>query len=73
MAGLIHRYEIVAHTFCHCNARVQKKPGKYIFVSEDVKQSGEEGGIDEWQGRIRGIKLEIDKVLKKKEKKRRAN
>ena len=40
---------------------------KYIFVSEDVKYSGEEV-IDVWQGRIRGIKLEIEKVLKNQQK-----
>ena len=46
--------------------RRKKKAGKYVFVSEDVKYSGEEA-IDEWQGRIRGIKMEIQRNSKKQE------
>ena len=64
MAGLIYRYEIIAYSVCVW--RKTKRVWKYIFVSEDVKHSGEEA-IDVWQGRIRGIKLEIEKVLKKQE------
>ena len=62
MAGLIYRYEIIAYTVCAC--RRLRGVWKYIFVSEDVKYSGEEA-IHVWQGRIRGIKKEIGKVLKK--------
>ena len=58
MAGLIYRYEIIAYTVCRW--RKIKRVWKYIFVSEDVKYSGEEA-IDVWQGRIRGIKMEIEK------------
>ena len=62
MAALIYRYEIIAHSLCKRTKRVWK----YIFVSEDVKYSGEEA-IDVWQGRIRGIKTEIEKSYKKQE------
>ena len=64
MAALVYRYEIIAQTVC----RGKKREGslKYMFVSEDVKDSGEEV-IDEWQGRIRGIKMEIEKGLKRQE------
>ena len=62
MAGIIYRYETIARTLCKWKKRVAV--WKYIFVSEDVKYSGEET-IDLWQGRIRGIKIEIEKVLKK--------
>ena len=70
IAGLIYRYEIIAYSLCKW--RKLKSIWKYIFVSEDVKHSGEEA-IDVWQGRIRGIKMEIEKVLKKQEEERRQN
>ena len=70
MAGLICRYEIIAQTVCKWFKR--KSVWKYIFVSEDVKYSGEEA-IDVWQGRIRGIKMEIEKVLKKQDEDRKEN
>ena len=52
--------------------RKVKRVWKYIFVSEDVKYSGEEA-IDVWQGRIRGIKMETDKVLKKQNEDHKEN
>ena len=64
MAGLIYRYETIVQTLCKC--KKGQRVWKYIFVSEDVKYSGEEA-IDMWQGRIKGIKLEIQKVLKKQD------
>ena len=64
MAGLIYRYEVIAQTLCKCKKR--RRVWKYIFVSEDVKYSGEEV-IDVWQGRIRGIKMEIEKNQRKQE------
>ena len=70
MAGLIYRYEIIARSLCKQKKR--KNVWKYLFVSEDMKHSGEEA-IDVWQGRIRGIKMEIEKVLKKQEEERKAN
>ena len=70
MAGLIYRYEIIAQTVRKWLKR--KSIWKFIFVSEDVKYSGEEA-IDVWQGRIRGIKLEIEKVLKKQDEDRKQN
>ena len=57
MGGLVYRYEIIGGTLC---SRKSNRVWKYIFLSEDVKHTGQEG-IDEWQGRIRGIKLEIEK------------
>ena len=65
MAALVYRYEIIAQTIWKWLKR--KGVWKYIFVSEDVKHSGEEA-IDVWQGRIRGIKMEIEKVLKNQKK-----
>ena len=70
MGGLVYRYESIAHSVC--KGKKHKRVWKYIFVSGDVKYSGEEA-IDEWQGRIRGIKLEIEKVLKKQDEERREN
>ena len=70
MAGLVYRYEIIARTVC--KGKEKKEAGKYIFVSEDVKYSGEEG-VDAWQGRIKGIKLEIDKVMKKENEEQKKN
>ena len=64
LAGLIYRYEVIAQTICKWLKR--KSAWKYIFVSEDVKYSGEES-IDVWKGRIKGIKLEIEKSQKKQE------
>ena len=58
MAGLVYRYEIIARTVC--KGKEKKEAGKYIFVSEDVKHL-EQKGVDEWQGRIKGIKMEIEK------------
>ena len=62
MAGLVYRYEIIGYSVCKWKKRVTA--WKYIFVSEDVKYSGEEA-IDVWEGRIRGIKLEIKKNFNK--------
>ena len=70
MAGLIHRYESIAQALC--KGRKRKSIWKYIFMSEDVKYSGEEA-IDVWQGRIRGIKMEIEKVLKRQDDERKEN
>ena len=61
IARLIYRYEVIAQSVC--KAKGKKKSSKYIFIAEDAKYSGEQV-TDLWQGRIRGIKLEIEKVLK---------
>lgn len=53
----MYRYEIVVAKLC-CSKRAKK--WKYIYYSEEVKQEGEER--DEWQGRVKGIKLEIERM-----------
>ena len=63
MAGLIYRYESIAKTLFK---RDKGDTWKYIFVSQDVKYQGEEA-IDVWQGRIKGIKLQIERYHKKQE------
>ena len=63
MAGLVYRYEVIAQTLC---LKRKKNANKYIFLSEDVKFEGSEA-IDVWQGRIKGIKVEIEKVRKRQE------
>ena len=62
---LLYRSEAILVTFCKCD-RSKRGVWKYIFLSEDVKYSGEEV-LDIWQGRIRGIKMEIERLLKKQE------
>ena len=65
MAGLVHRYEIVASKLC-CSRRKREKPWKYLFYSSDSRK--EEGGSgDAWEGRIKGIKREIERMQKKNE------
>ena len=63
MAGLIYRYESIAKTLFK---RDKGDTWKYIFVSQDVQYQGEEA-IDVWQGRIKGIKLQIERYHKKQE------
>ena len=70
MAGLIYRYEVISQAVC--KGKKRRSVWKYIFGCEDAKLSGEEG-IEEWQGRIRGIKLEIEKNQKKQEEWHREN
>lgn len=65
LAGLVYRYEIVVAKLC-CSKNRKGKPWKYIYYSEEVKQVGEEAR-DEWQGRVKGIKLEIERMQKKNE------
>ena len=60
MAGLVYRYEIIVAKLC-CGRRRSHKKWKYVFYAEEVKQSGDEA-IDPWQGRIKGIKREIEKL-----------
>ena len=61
MGGLVCRYEIIAQTLCK---RKRNKEWKYIFLSEEMKYTGDEA-IDVWQGRIKGVKLEIEKNFQK--------
>ena len=62
MAGLVYRYEIIAEWMCSWRRR-NGKVWKYIFYSEEAKQKGDEV-IDPWQGRIKGIKLLIERMQK---------
>lgn len=56
MAELVYRYETIMDSLCMKKKR--KNPWRYIFVSEEVKHEGDEI-IEKWQGRIKGIKLEL--------------
>lgn len=65
MAGLVYRYEAIVDTLCHCKKK-KRQPWKHILYTEFVKEEGEEV-IEPWQGRIRGIKLDIEKLQRKQE------
>ena len=56
---LVYRYEIVAQKLCRC--RKKKAVWKYIFFSREKREENVEA-VDAWQGRVRGIKSEIQKL-----------
>ena len=65
MVGLVNRYETIASKFC-CSRGSSQKPWKYIFYSSETKKEGE-AVVDAWEGRIRGIKKELERMQKKNE------
>ena len=61
LAGLVYRYEIISAKLC-CMKRKKRPIWKYIYYSQEVKHEGDEA-IEPWEGRIRGIKKEISKLI----------
>ena len=59
----MYRYEIIANKLCCCRKKRQKN-WNYIFYFDEFKMEGDEG-IDPWQGRIKGIKKELERMQKK--------
>ena len=59
LAGLVYRYEITSAKLC-CS-KGKKGTWKYIYYSQEVRQ--EWGGeIEPWEGRVKGIKRELEKM-----------
>lgn len=61
MAGLVYRFEIIARLFGRC--KDPKK--KYIYYCLDKKYEIE--SQDSWQGKIKGIKVELERIVKQQE------
>lgn len=62
LVGLVYRYEVIAARLC-CSKR-KKKAWKYIYYYQEVKQDVTEV-IEPWEGRIKGIKKELEKMQNK--------
>ena len=67
MVGLVYRYEAIVDTLCYLKKKKSKeKAWKYIWYTEFLKEEGEEV-IEAWQGRVRGIKIDLEKMQRKQE------
>ena len=62
MIGLVYRYETIAIHIC-CRKK-KANPWKYIYYSTEARKE-DDATVDLWQGRIKGIKNELERMQKK--------
>ena len=54
----MYRYQVIAQVLNTCK---KERKWKYLFYSEEMREEGEEE-IESWEGRVKSIKNEINKL-----------
>ena len=59
LVHLLYKYEVIMGVLC-CWRRNKPRAWKYIYFSEEAQGVGElQGGVSQWEGRVKGIKTQI--------------